>query len=81
MEVNYSKHSLDVIAKREIKKEWIKEALENPSRIDKINLDEVHFYAKIIQNDNRCLKIVLNPLKNLIITVYFDRNMRKKGYI
>ena len=29
--------------------------------------------------ENRCLKVVVNPVKRLEITVYFDRQMRKKG--
>ena len=29
--------------------------------------------------ENICLKIVLNPISMIVITAYFDRNVRKKG--
>jgi len=40
---------------------------------------EVHYFKTIEENLHRCLKVVINPVSMKIITVYFDRNMRKKG--
>ena len=79
MNYQLSKHAVDVIVARGIKIEWIKIVFEMPTREDTISINEVHFFATISSNENRCLKVVFNPITQIVITVYFDRNMRKKG--
>ena len=70
---------MDVIAARNIELKWINDTFEHYSRIDKIADNEVHYFNSIEENENRCLKIVFNPIAKIVITCYFDRNMRKRG--
>lgn len=79
MNYKLSKHALDVVENRGILLEWIDYALHNPTREDTISSIESHFFSPITQNDNRCLKVVINPTTLVVVTVYFDRGMRKRG--
>jgi hypothetical protein len=74
-----SQHAKDVIQNRNIKIEWLNQTIKEPSVKIDISKDEVCFYKQIIENENRCLKVVINPIKKIIITTYFDRGMRKRG--
>ena len=38
--------------------------------------DEWHFYRNIEEFNNKVLKVVVNPQKEIIITVLFDRRMK-----
>jgi len=79
MNYGFSKHALDVITARDIKEVWVKKAIDNPSlKLVKAS-NEVIFFTTIEENEHRCLKVVLNPISMIIVTTYFDRNMRKKG--
>ncbi|MEA1879189.1 MAG: DUF4258 domain-containing protein [Campylobacterota bacterium] len=79
MNYRLSKHASDVISDRDIKEIWIKYTLDNPSlKIVKAS-NEVIFFATIEIHEGRCLKVVLNPMSMVVVTAYFDRNMRKKG--
>lgn len=67
---------------REIKAEWILLTFSNPDlKIDyTLNLEVVYYFKKINEANNKVLRIVLRKLPSndeyLIITCYFDRNMR-----
>jgi len=79
MEYRLSQHAKDVTAARGIKEAWIEKTLLNPSlKIIKAS-NEVNLFLAIQANENRCLKVVVNPISMIVITAYFDRNMRKKG--
>jgi len=79
MKYRLSQHAIDVMAARAIPKQWVEDTIENPSlKIIKAP-NEVQLFSTIKEYDNRCLKVVLNPISMVVITVYFDRNMRKKG--
>ena len=79
MNYKLSKHAIDVMSSRNVKIEWVEFALENPSLVNKVSLIESHYFSIIKDNGDRCLKVVLNPSTKIVITAYFDRNMRKKG--
>jgi hypothetical protein len=79
MNYQLSRHAIDVITSRNIDTKWIDDTFQNYSRIDKIAENEIHFFKSIKENENRCLKVVFNPLTKIVITCYFDRNMRKRG--
>jgi hypothetical protein len=67
---------------REIKEEWILLAFSSPDlKIDYIkNPEIVYYFKKIFEANNKILRLVLKKLppkdEYLIITCYFDRNMR-----
>ena len=58
---------------------WVFFTFKYPSKNIVIDAQEVHYYASIKEYDNRCLKVVVNPEKHLVITTFFDRKMRQKG--
>ena len=78
-EINFSKHALDVMIKRDISKALVFETINNYSLKVNVSNDEEHYYKTIESKEDRCLKVVLNPKTLNVITVYFDRNMRKRG--
>ena len=79
MNYKLSKHAIDVMSSRNVKKEWIDFVFKNPSLINNISIIEAHYFSIIEDNENRCLKVVINPHTKVVVTAYFDRNMRKKG--
>ena len=79
MKFKLSVHAKDVMKNRNIIEDWVYAILNNPSVTMDIAKDEVHLYGIIDEYNDRCLKVVINPLKNLVITTYFDRKMKKKG--
>ena len=79
MNYTLSKHALDVIENRGISLEWIEYTINHPTRKDTISPIESHFFSTITQHNNRCLKVVVNMTTFVVITVYFDRGMRKRG--
>ena len=80
MEYIYSKHSLEQIVEREIDKSWVEDTLSNPDDIIEIDENEVHFIKKIIDYNNRYLRVIVNPKKEpiTIITLFFDRRLKEK---
>jgi hypothetical protein len=64
---------------RNIKKEWILFTVNNPDTTEVIDDDEIHYFK--ISNDfsNKCLKVIVNPINNIIVTAHFDRNKTKRG--
>ncbi len=79
MNYKLSKHAVDVLNSRNIEIDWIDYVLNNPSAKVIKKSNEVNYFALIIENENRCLKVVLNPISMIVVTAYFDRDMRKKG--
>jgi len=79
MKYRLSIHAQDVVESRNIKVEWINLVIEEPSAKISVDINEIHFFKSIVEHSDRCLKVVVNPIKQLIITAYFDRAMRKRG--
>ncbi len=78
-EYEYSLHLKEKIAKGKVNEKYVDETLASPDKTVDIDEDEVHFFKKILSFGSRCFKVVLNPLRKLVVTAYFDRNMTKKG--
>lgn len=79
MKYRISAHAQEVMHHRGIKLAWVEAVISNPSLVCEVNEHEIHFFGIIAAYGHRCLKVVVNPSKELIVTVYFDRQMRKKG--
>jgi len=79
MKFKLSVHARDVMENRNISVEWVYAILDNPSITIDVEENEVYLYGIVHEYNDRCLKVVINPLKNLVITTYFDRKMKKKG--
>ncbi len=79
MEYRLSKHALDVIKARDIKEKWIESTIDSPSLKIFKSKNELILFSTVEENERRCLKVVINPTLKIVVTAYFDRNMRKKG--
>ncbi len=79
MKFDLSLHARDVMEHRNISAQWVAKVLEYPSKVVVVDEYEVHYYANIESYENRCLKVVFNPVTALVITAFFDRKMRKRG--
>ncbi|WPF90501.1 DUF4258 domain-containing protein (plasmid) [Cyanobacterium aponinum AL20118] len=67
----------------EIKESWVIDTIENPERSEFIvdeSGEKYHYYKRIAEFKNRVLEVVTsaNSTPIRIITLYFNRNMRKK---
>ncbi len=78
-EIKFSEHVNERIVERGIDKEWIYETINTPDKKIIKSQDEVHFFKKILEFAGKCLKVVFNPIKNRVITAYFDRKMTKNN--
>ena len=79
MKFKLSVHAKEVMLTRNISRDWVSDALSNPSGKLEISEHETHYFFTIREYGNRCLKVVINPIKLLVITAYFDRKAHKRG--
>jgi hypothetical protein len=79
MKYRLSQHAVDVMRARGIAEGWVEDAIENPSLKVAKAPNELNLFLTIKENENRCLKVVINPISMIVVTAYFDRNMRKRG--
>ena len=79
MKFKLSRHAKDVMENRNILEKWLYAILDNPSVTINVAEDEIHMYGIVYAYNERCLKIVVNPLTYVVVTTYFDRQMKKKG--
>jgi hypothetical protein len=77
----YTEHALDMLEERKIKKTWVQLALEDPERKEQKEDGTIDYLRSIEEFDNHYLRVAVNPdaqpLK--IITVFFDRRLRRKA--
>lgn len=80
MDLELSKHAKRVVAKRNLRIEWIEAVLAHPECIEDDSLDEtlVHYLASVEEYGNRVLRVIVNEkvTPRRVITTYFDRGMR-----
>jgi hypothetical protein len=73
-----SNHAIKMCKLRGINDSWVYNAVLNPDYRYEIDDEEVYYYKLFEDINSKFLKVVVNPLKNLIITAYFDRTFSKK---
>lgn len=80
MKCNYlfSKHLIEKIKKRNLLDTWVINTVEDYDYKVEISETEVHYFKRIENNAYKCLKVVVNPISNKIVTAYFDRKMTRK---
>lgn len=77
--IEFSKHVQQRIKERNLKKQWIFNTVNSPDKTVIKSEEEVYFFKKIIEFKGRCLKVVFNSIKKLVITAHFDRKMTKNN--
>lgn len=73
-----SKHAKDMIFEREIKLDWLTDTINKPDKVITINVDEIHYIKRIVEFDNKSLRVVINPVSSLaiVVTLFFDRRIK-----
>lgn len=72
-----SKHLEERCIERNIDEKWIYQTITNFDKNVKIADNEYHYFKKIPEFSNKCLKVVLNPVDKIVVTAFFDRKMTK----
>ncbi len=80
MEYKLSKHLLQTLKlrRKEIKVEWIMQTIKEPDFKEIISKEEIRLWKKIKDFENKYLRVVINPKKQLVITAFFDRNFKRR---
>jgi hypothetical protein len=82
MEFTLSKHATGTLREREIRLEWVSEALNSPTRTepDVDDSDLTHALRIIPEFGYRILRVIYNHCREPVhvVTVYFDRTMKGK---
>ena len=76
----FSKHLINILnlRRKEIKAEWIIQALREPDFKEVVSEEEVRLWKRIDDFGGRYLRVVVNPRKRLVITAFFDRNFKRR---
>ena len=81
MEIHFTDHALQRMAKRAIEPEWVERVIKNPDlRLDDDNDPELeHRLAKVPELANRVLHVIVSKSETKrVVTLYPDRNMKGK---
>ena len=76
-ELRFSGHLMLRVKERNLRIDWITDAVQYPDEEINITEDETHFYKIITEFQDKWLKVVVNKKNKIIVTAYYDRN--KKG--
>lgn len=76
-----SEHANHVLEERDIKEEWVQQAIENPDRKEEKQDRTIHFIKSIKEHEGRFLRVIVNPEVTplRIITLFFDRRSGRQG--
>lgn len=77
----FSEHAYDMLKERNIKKEWIRLAMEEPDKKEEKNDGTVHYIRAIKEYKGRYLRVVVNPAFKppRVITVFFDHRIGRRS--
>jgi hypothetical protein len=74
-----SAHFLDVLAERDIRREWVELTVARPERVEDHGDRTRHFLCRIPDHGQRWLRVVVNVAAEppVLVTVFFDRRLRR----
>jgi signal transduction protein with GAF and PtsI domain len=81
MEIYFTEHALQRMAKRAIEPEWVERVIMDPAlRLEDDNDPELeHRLAKVPELANRVLRVIVSKSEpKRVVTLYPDRNMKGK---
>ncbi|NLH72931.1 MAG: DUF4258 domain-containing protein [Verrucomicrobia bacterium] len=81
MNLIYTEHVLQRMAKRQLRKEWIERAVSHPSRIesDKVDATLEHRLAPVPELANRVLRVIVSKDEpKRVITAHLDRKLKDR---
>ena len=77
----FSKHLCEMLVQRNISDVWVLRAFNDPDYIESYDDGIRHYLKKIVENENRWLRVVVNVdvIPNKGVTAFFDRRLRGKA--
>ena len=77
----FTDHARDMLAERKIESLWVAQTMEAPDKRQAMQDGIVHFIKKIEACGGRYLRVIVNAQSSpgKIITVFFDRRLRKQN--
>lgn len=80
MNIDTSGHFGDMLNERNIRFEWIQQAIDSPDKTEDHDDGTRHYIKQIAEFDNRWLRVAINitamPEKG--VTAFFDRRLRRR---
>lgn len=73
-----SSHAREMMRERRIEEKWVRLTLENPDHSQKKNDGTVHYVKAIGECEGRFLRVVVNPAKRKVVTLFFDRAFKRR---
>ncbi|HLA99445.1 MAG TPA: DUF4258 domain-containing protein [Anaerolineales bacterium] len=79
-EFELTSHAYDMLDERKILEEWLLKTIRDPDDHQMGEDNNMHYMKSIPERGEQILHVVVNPhvLPNRVITVFFDRRLRKK---
>lgn len=80
MNINFSKHALDMLKERNILEEWVNLTIDNSDWYGVGEDKNVHYFKSIKEHGDRILHVIVNPNVSpaKVVTVFFDRKARRQ---
>ena len=77
--MEFSKHFNQMLEERNIRRDWVDQALDVPDNVEDIEDGTRHYIKKIPGYGNRWLRVVINIRvnPNRAVTAFFDRRLRR----
>jgi hypothetical protein len=78
--MEFSKHFNQMLEERNIRREWIDQALGTPDDVKNVEDGTRHYIKQIHDYGNRWLRVVINVRvnPNRAVTAFSDRRLRRK---
>ena len=80
-DIEFTIHTRDMLAERNILEEWVWRTINTPGRKRMGKDGNLHYTKAIKEKRGRVLHVVINPnaQPNRVVTVFFDRRLTKKA--
>ena len=77
--MEFSKHFNQMLEERNIRRDWVDQALEIPDDVEDVEDGTKHYIKQIHEYGNRWLRVVINVQvnPNRAVTAFFDRRLRR----
>ena len=79
--IKFSQHVKQRIKERNLEKQWMLNTIKSPDKKVFKSKEEIYYFKEIVEFEGRCLKVIFNSTKKLIVTAHFDRKMTKNNCI
>jgi len=78
VEYDTSSHARDMMNERHIIEEWVKRTLRYPDYSEEKEDGTIHYIKAIDEYQGRFLRIIVNPIDLRVVTLFFDRRLKKE---